>query len=376
MEDIILSSFYPIALLARMFGYFPFCNVGRRVLHYSQLNTCHPSCLDIFLSLFSFSLMAVSTTAYFTHWYVTVNDNLRMTIYNCFYAAYRINSSVIFLQFICFKQRSLIRLLQHLSRIQHLEEFRLRRKSLITLGYMLALTAIILSFIYGFGIDTYYCHSSPWERFFSGVGAGGQFFAYNLVTALVVYFNSVLRWHFIDLGSELNRMALLCSSLNFSKRLSFIRRRHERLIMLTEEFNDLLSPIFTFYMVFQSVSLCINSNELAMTIVKKQSSFFLVRATILMLIRLLPLMAVCLTSNALSQSADFSENDFNGCTFLSASSESKFQINMLFIQIKRRKATISADEFFTVDNRLLAEITSSIVTYIVVMLETDNHTND
>ncbi|GAB6021338.1 hypothetical protein CHUAL_003948 [Chamberlinius hualienensis] len=371
-DDFILTAFYPVALVAKIFGCFPFCNLGRRVVLSSQLKF-HWLSFELLLTLLMLTLMVLNISSYFRYMYIIVFENLRYAVYNGFFAFYRFNGIVIFLQLVLFKQKSVITFFQHFNRIQHLNYLKLRRRALIILGYMLAVAIVGCDVFYAYLVYDFYIDMPQPEQLFSLLGACAHLTIYNFVAAFVVYFNFVFRWHFNALETELNEVCQSYQSILYlDKRLSLIRRSHEQLIILIEEFNDVISPIMTLYMVIQFVAVCANANELAEHIKMSESIFEIFKKFVFIIIRFVPLITVCITSSRVKQSAHIIDNEFNGCSFIKLSTESEFQINLLLIQTKRREAKILADDLVAIDNRLLAQQIVSVVTYIVVMIEVGN----
>ncbi|GAB6021337.1 hypothetical protein CHUAL_003947 [Chamberlinius hualienensis] len=373
-SNFVLTAFYPIALVARILGYFPFCNLGRRLTQSVQLK-CHQLTFDLLLTLIFFGFMLVNDILYVNNVLIAKTLNFRETIYDYFFACVRLSSMIILFHFAFFKQTSVIQFVKHICDIQQMNDFRVKRGVLIKLGYSLSVSVLVLSLIRTVYLESFDSRLTV-EQVISLIGTFGNAVAYNFLTAFVVYFNCILRWHFEDLALELNKLCLSYQSVSdFDRRLGAVRRRHEQLIMLTKELNNVLSPIITIYMITQSVSLCVNGCEVAEYIRERLYNLVLGRLVAFLFIRTAPLMAVCMTSDSLSQSAKLNVNIFNQCSFVTLSAESEFQINMLLIQIKRRKAQICADHFFIVDNRLLAQIFGSMATYIVVMIEFESSIN-
>ncbi|GAB6021339.1 hypothetical protein CHUAL_003949 [Chamberlinius hualienensis] len=299
-EDI-LSAFYPLSLLGRLFGYFFFCNLERKVKNITECK-CYKLTIDVMVSAVSLVMMIFSDIFYFNNWKGSFSNTVRSVVHDWFYGFYRLAGAILFISFIFQKQTSVIQLIQNLC---HVHSGKLGKRVLMTLSITIAVALVIFSVHYAVVIDSYYYNRySNWlERLSMLYGVTCVIFAHNFVPALTIFICYILIFNFEDLTDDLKSLIKCYEKVaDFDKRLSSIRGRHERLVMLVDELNSVFSPLLMIYATAQLVSACVNVCEFCFRFLGSEPVFTLLREVSYIIIRATPLSLACICGTKLTQS--------------------------------------------------------------------------
>ncbi|GAB6021335.1 hypothetical protein CHUAL_003945 [Chamberlinius hualienensis] len=370
-ENYVLRDFYFISVLARVFGFFPFSTLGSRLTSVSELKMVRLKVDIVATTVVLFSMFCFNF-GYNRDWPNFVFNNIRVLAHHSYVFSYRAASKFMMLYIVIFKSKPIVSFMRQVCHSELANDnWREKCKNLNRLGKFLVALCICNLIIYLIICNWYipYDLFSSWmEMVITVLGLAGILYSYNFVSSFVIYFSCYFKWRFKGVNESLNGLSKFQQNGHqIAIELSVIRQRHELLITLVEKFNDIMSPSLLIYSMAELSALCVNMYELCVHAIENSHYGIIALDISFAIIRLLPVVLVCLSGNALSNSACCGVKYFD--KFIQRSEECEFQASMLFDQFQNRKVKVTASDIFNIDHQLLAKAVGIIVTYIVFMVE-------
>ncbi|GAB6022966.1 hypothetical protein CHUAL_007056 [Chamberlinius hualienensis] len=368
--EALMLGFYPLAILGRCFGYFPLSNIGGRGIKKSSELRVKICRIDALITLSFLAIALYSNYEYFIRWEYPQVDNFKTMVLSVYFVIYRLLSIIILFHFALFRRKSFLLYIQRLSSIENNINFEKRKNNIRNLGYSLATSLVISTAVYSGCYIMSFDMKLEFDDIANAYIVVCALFSYNFVGALLIFLSKCIHLCFDDIADELDvHIVQKQNSPEFSQRLSAIRKRHEELVTSAEVMNSIMSPVLTIFIMAQSISICVNLYEFCYYVAQRRPYMSLILTAVFTCTRLIPLIAVCITSSALMEKANTLAKPLRSCDLKNLSKDSKFQVITFMKQMERRKIELSADDIFVIDNRLLAEIFGAIITYNVVMME-------
>ncbi|GAB6021334.1 hypothetical protein CHUAL_003944 [Chamberlinius hualienensis] len=372
----LLNGFYPMAVLARLFGYFPFTTFGSKLSLLSELKTVKLK-IDIILTIANLAIVIYFTFPYYLKWPNFFYTAVRNNVHNYYFMGYRLISGYIIIHFAVFKCKTLVNLFQQTCLSEYVcDKWNLvYNKKLKILSICLVILPLANIALYLATAIDYYLDNYPFQSFAEEIltfySLACTIYGFNFASSLSIYFNCYFQWRFLCLSDDLKAIVTgeKCGD-TVSDNFILIRKRHEILVTLVEKVTDVLSPALLMYIAAEFVAICVNAYEFCATAGDRAIDYTVVAGNVAyVLIRLLPLIFVCITSNTLLKSATNGVQHINGMSCTDVSKECDFQAAMLLDQFLNRRALLTASGMLTVNHKLIAKAAAIIITYNVLMME-------
>ncbi|GAB6021330.1 hypothetical protein CHUAL_003940 [Chamberlinius hualienensis] len=375
-ESGFVKGFYPLALLANICGYFPFLIFKKNLSYVPELKlTKH--WFNYSFTIWTLTALIYSCIIYYITWPNVYVNQLRDAVHNAYFLAYRFNSLFILMNFVFFRRKSFSAFLNRVCQT----EFRYGnststqlRQQVTVVGSLIAAFSLFNVISYTIINNSLYMNYHVYSSWIEAVlviwGMAMIIYSYSFVSSLVVFFAFYFKCQFTFLNDCLKK-TLECNQLRDDKlcyHLCAIRKRHEQMVKLVEEFNTLMSFHLLVYSGSESVSICVNFYELCLLLLKQSKNDFLFTSLWFIFVRLCPFILVCTTSSRLTSMSRSCVNHFDNCKFEQLSCESAFQALILSDQFER-SAVLSTYGIMKISNGLMAKIAGIIVTYVVLMIE-------
>ncbi|GAB6022967.1 hypothetical protein CHUAL_007061 [Chamberlinius hualienensis] len=301
-NDVIITGLYPLAILARFFGYFPFSNFGTNVNSSIKLRR-QTFRLEIFITLFSLTTAVYENYIYYQLWPLLGYRGFNDIATSLFCNGYRLSCFIIYCNFIL-KNSSLVLYFQRC----HSEcQFTMKscEKKLKMTGYALVFILVIivsvmttLAVIFFNRMDI-----SILEKTCALYISILIIFTYAFTAAFIVYMNFAFVFAYDCLTIEMSDLLEYHSNgVDISHQLGFLRKRHEEIVLLVEELNSILFVIVPILVSSLAVGICFGLFDLLIYVAKTTyTSLKLTRIMVQLLIRIIPLTAVCITSSMVTE---------------------------------------------------------------------------
>ncbi|GAB6021332.1 hypothetical protein CHUAL_003942 [Chamberlinius hualienensis] len=335
-----LKSFYPLSVLSRVFGYFPFVSLGK-------------------------DLATTSEKRKLNHFSMLLSNIVRDTIHSSYYVSYCAISALLLLNFAFYKSKIIVTFCREVSLLEaSLGNWNAKQKKNLH-DFGLLLTVFIISNIGLYVVISHgdYVTYSAYKNIFDCIsllpGIACVMFAYNFITLVVIFFGYYFRCLFLNL-SRFIKNKLESKDVNVKNRLSDslrnIRKRHEKLVICVDKFNNMMFPELLIYIIAESIAMCVNFYELCMIELRPNGFLLPMASVIYIFVRFMPFLIICSASNNLAKVAELCERRLDESSLVSNSRECDFQAILLFDQLERRKVQINMIGVVTVNNYLLFKV--------------------
>ncbi|GAB6021333.1 hypothetical protein CHUAL_003943 [Chamberlinius hualienensis] len=354
-QNRLLRSFYPLSILSRVFGYFPFVSLGKDLATTSEKRKLK---YEIIFTLIFLTTMIYNNVWYWRSWVKFAEDVVRDTMHNYYFMSYRVTSVLLLLNFALYKSKTIVTFCRDIS----LLEASLSKKQQKHLRYFgLLLTFFIICNIGLYVSIThsdYVIHSgykNDFDYIFLLPGIAGIMFSYNFVSLITIFFCYYFTCQYRNLLHYI-KYFLNFNDTDSSDILCDIRKRHEQLVIWVDTFNDMMFPELLIYIIAESVAICVNFYEIFMIQLQSFELLLPIAVIVYVMVRLMPFLLICSTSNNLSNVAELCEKQLDKSSFVTNSTESEFQALLLFDQLERRKVQITMKDVVIVNNYLLFKL--------------------
>ncbi|GAB6022968.1 hypothetical protein CHUAL_007064 [Chamberlinius hualienensis] len=369
-SSVVFRGFYPIALLGRFLGLFPFVNIASRVSNVDNLKFKKIR-FDLIFSFMTLSCFAYSYIVYLKDAsFIDDSIGFKEVVLKVLSVATKMFSLTLVSLFIG-KNRSIMNHIQRWNKVNNL--LQPRSRSINVLGVALLIYSVSLVSLYILSVSNVYLTGERKTTLAIGLNiyvTACMVYTFKFTAVFVVFFSFCLQWSFEEVSNQLDALIIDDKmEYNLPLRLSKIRKCHETIVELVDDLSEIMSPALTLFFFYESVGTCVCFYELCYLVIHQEPLFSLMKSSVKLIVRLLPLIMVCVVANGISKKASLGCKKLRRCSFTATTRQCEFQIWLLMLQLDRRQVHLVANDVLVIDNRLLAEIFGLIITYIVVMLE-------